>query len=301
MSEMTVPWRTYDVRALPGDSAFLLDDGRQALLHDSGFAFTGHAVADNIRRVLGDRPLDKILLSHSHYDHALGSVYVKRAYPMADIAAGAYAAGIFAKPTARAVMRDLDRKAALANGITDYDDRIDDIHADLPLSDGDLVPDTSFRVIALPGHTRCSVGYYDEGSGLLLSSETLGVYYGEDRYMPAFLVGYRMTLESFARARTLDISAMLLPHYGLIPRASAQEFLARSEQSTRDTAELVLRLIDDGADDAEILALYEARFYTDDMHAVYPPDAFRLNTSIMIALIRRECAPESSDRITREV
>ena len=288
-----LPWRVTDVRALPGDSAFLLDDGRQAFLYDSGFAFTGHAVADNIRRVLGSRPLNKILLSHSHYDHALGAVYVQHAYPTAQIAAGAYAAGIFAKPTARAVMRDLDRKAAAANGITDYDDLIDDIHADLSLSDGDTVPDTLFRVIALPGHTRCSVGYYDEDSGLLLSSETLGVYYGEDRYMPAFLVGYRMTLDAFVRARTLDISAMLLPHWGLIDRTSVREFLDRSEQSTRETAALVLRLISDGADDAEILARYEARFYTDEMHAVYPPDAFRLNTSIMIALIRRECAQGS--------
>ena len=73
-------------------------------------------------------------------------------------------------------MRDLDRKFAAANGVTEYEDLIDEIHADLPLSDGDIVPDTSFRVVALPGHTKCSVGYYDEQSGLLLSSETLGVY-----------------------------------------------------------------------------------------------------------------------------
>ena len=289
-----LPWRVTDVRALPGDSAFLLDDSRQALLYDSGFAFTGNAVADNIRQVLGDRSLDKILLSHSHYDHALGSVYVKRAYPTADIAAGAYAAGIFAKPRARAVMRDLDRKAAAAQGIFEYDDRIDDLHTDLALNDGDFVPDTPFRAIALPGHTKCSVGYYDAQSGLLLSSETLGVYYGADLYMPAFLVGYQMTLDSFARAKSLDISAMLLPHYGLIDRAASAEFLARSEQSTRDTAAFVLRLIADGADDREILSRYEALFYTDTIRPVYPPDAFRLNTSIMIALIRRECA-DSAD------
>ena len=50
-----------------------------------------------------------------------------------------------------------------------------------------------------------------------------------------------------------------------------------------------------GADDREILSRYEALFYTDTIRPVYPPDAFRLNTSIMIALIRRECA-DSADR-----
>ena len=70
-----------DVRALPGDSAFLVDDGKTAILYDSGFAFTGEAVAEKIAAALGDRSLDYIFLTHSHYDHALGAAYVLRAYP----------------------------------------------------------------------------------------------------------------------------------------------------------------------------------------------------------------------------
>ena len=283
-----MPWRITDVRVLPGDSAFLLDDGKTTILYDSGYAFTGYGVADNVCRVLGERPLDHIVLSHSHYDHALGSVYVRRRYPDAKIAVGAYAAGIFAKPTARAVMRDLDRKCAALHGISDYEDCIDDLCADYALNDGERVPGTDFRVIALPGHTRCSVGFYDGNTGLLLSSETLGVYYGDGIYMPAFLVGYQMTLDAFARAKTLAIDAMLLPHHGLVGREQAAEFLARSEQSTRETADCILRLIDDGADNGEILARYEERFYTDAVREKYPPDAFRLNTSIMIGVVRRE-------------
>ena len=74
-----------DVRALEGDSAFLIDDGKTSVLCDSGFAFTGARVADNIRNVLGSRGLDYIFLTHSHYDHALGSVYAKKAYPDAKV------------------------------------------------------------------------------------------------------------------------------------------------------------------------------------------------------------------------
>lgn len=73
--------RITDVRAVPADSAFLVDDGETAILYDSGFAFTGNAVAQNVRRALGDRPLDFIFLTHSHYDHALGAVYVKQVFP----------------------------------------------------------------------------------------------------------------------------------------------------------------------------------------------------------------------------
>ena len=71
-----------DVRCQKGDAAFLLDDGKTAVLYDTGFGFTGYNVADNIKKVLGDRPLDYIFLTHSHYDHALGAPYVVRAYPV---------------------------------------------------------------------------------------------------------------------------------------------------------------------------------------------------------------------------
>lgn len=60
------PITVTDVRAVPGDCAFLLDDGKTALLYDTGFAFTGYQIAGNIQRVLGSRSLDYILLTHSH-------------------------------------------------------------------------------------------------------------------------------------------------------------------------------------------------------------------------------------------
>lgn len=285
------PFTVTDVRALPGDSAFLLDNGQTALLCDSGFAFTGERISDNIAEVLGSRSLDVILLTHSHYDHALGSVSVRRRYPTAKTVAGAHAAAVFAKPTARAIMRDLDRKWAAKNGITDYPDHIDDLTADITVQDNDIITcgDTRFRVISLPGHTRCSVGYYAEDCGLLIGCETLGVYLGGELYMPSCLVGYEMTLASFARADALDIRHMLIPHFGLIGADEAKTYLSRSEQVTRETAESFLSLMKRGLDDAEILDRYRRNVYTDEIAPFYPEDAFLLNSSIMISLIRREC------------
>ena len=71
-----------DVRVLPGDAGFLIDDGKTSILYDCGFAFTGEKLAQNVKNLLGNRNLDFIFLTHSHYDHALGSVYVKEIYPI---------------------------------------------------------------------------------------------------------------------------------------------------------------------------------------------------------------------------
>lgn len=85
----------YDVRVQPGDSSFLLDDGETAILYDTGFGFTGFGVVENIKKHLGERRLDYIFLTHSHYDHALGSAYIIQRYPETKVVAGAYAASIF--------------------------------------------------------------------------------------------------------------------------------------------------------------------------------------------------------------
>ena len=58
-----------DVRVHPGDSGFLVDDGETSILYDSGFAFTGEGMVGKIKEQIGDRKLDFIFLTHSHYDH----------------------------------------------------------------------------------------------------------------------------------------------------------------------------------------------------------------------------------------
>lgn len=279
-----------DVRAVPGDAAFLLDDGQTAVLYDTGFAFTGFRVADNIKRVLGDRPLDYILLTHSHYDHAAGSAYIAKRYPDTKIVAGEYAAKIFAKPTARNAMRELDRKAAAQNGVTEYPDLFDDLRVDIPVRDGDTVRcgRLEFTVIALPGHTKCSVGYYLKEEKLLLSCETLGVYFGQGTYLPSCLVGYKKALDSMEKAKKLEIDKLLLPHYGL-SHESADQYLQKAEAVCRATAERMLSLRKQGLTREEIVDIFVADYHKPHVAPVYPIDAFRLNTGIMADLIAREC------------
>ena len=47
-----------DVRAKDGDSAFLIDDGHTAIVYDSGFAFTGFEVVENIKKVLDEANIE---------------------------------------------------------------------------------------------------------------------------------------------------------------------------------------------------------------------------------------------------
>jgi len=285
-----------DVRILPGDSGFLIDDGVTSILFDTSFAFTGYQMAEKVNELLGERKLDYIFLSHSHYDHVVGAPYVLKYYPEATVVAGEYAAKIFAKPTARAIMRDLDRKYAETCGVTEYEDLIDELKVDVTVNDGDTIKcgDMTFTVVSLPGHTKDSIAFYLQENKFLLGSETLGVYFGEGTYLPFFLVGYQMSLDSFEKVKAMDIDSMLLPHYGVADKERTERFLRKAEESFRDTAEKIVAIFKNGGTVEDGIEYYKERFYKDNVKPTYPVNAFRLNTSIMVELIKKELVDEAA-------
>lgn len=279
-----------DVRVNPGDSAFLLDDGKTSILYDTGFGFTGFAVADKIRDILGDRKLDYIFLTHSHYDHALGSAYILRRYKNATVVAGKYAAEIFQRASAKRVMEELDRKCAVANGVEYGEFLGDELRVDIAADDGDVIQagDMRFKVLHLPGHTRCSVGFYCEELGLLLSSETIGVYDGDKLIVPSFLVSYKDTLTSIDKVLELKINKLLSPHLGILNEEQTRFFLQNCLESNRSSAQLISSLLEQGLQDNEIIARFKEVYWKGYIRDIYPEDAVDLNTSIMIKLIRTE-------------
>ena len=286
-----------DVRALPGDSAFLIDDGKTAVLYDSGFAFTCAAIIENIKMVLGSRPVDYILLTHSHYDHVLGVPQLLEEYPNAKVVASAYAAQVFERASAKAAMCKLNRKSAQQFAMQPGDPDVNKLKVDLVVNDGDQLHCGSivFTALHLPGHTKCSVGYYLAEKKLLLSVETLGVYFGKDTYLPAFLVGYALTLASFQKVSRLAIERILLPHCGIVEREQAAEFLKKAEAAARETAQTIVQMYLCGKTKAEIYDFLAARDYKDHVRPVYPEEAFRMNTQLMIELAVKELAAEEND------
>lgn len=282
--------KIYDVRVHPGDSAFLIDDGKTAIMYDSGFGFTGYDVADKIEKILGNRKLDFIFLTHSHYDHALGSVYALEKWPEAKVVAGEYAAKIFAKPTAKAVMRDLDRKFADTCGVGEYEDLIDNLKVDIPVSDGDkiIAGEMEFVAVNLPGHTKCSVGYYCAAEKLLLGSETVGVFNGEDDVIPSYLVGYRMAMDSIEKLGDFEICNVLVPHFGLLEGEKARLYFEKAKISNEKITEKIVEMLKAGKSKEQIAEAYKEEYYHGYIKKIYPIDAMELNTGIMINLIEKE-------------
>ncbi len=279
-----------DVRVQQGDSAFLIDDGKTSILYDTGFGFTGYGVAEKIRSILGERQLDYIFLTHSHYDHALGSAYILRVFPNAKVAAGSYAAEIFRREGAKKLMRELDAKHAAACGAGEYEFLGDELRVDIPCDNGDEIQagDLRFRVLNMVGHTKCSVAFYCEEHSLLLTCETTGVYDGDRAILPSYLVSYQSSLAAIDLMTSLKVSRLVAPHLGLLDGQQTQFYLSNARRCAEEACEFFAQRLRSGKTDNEIVADFREKYYHGYVREIYPIAAMELNTTIMAGLIRNE-------------
>lgn len=282
--------KVYDVRYKKADSGFLIDNGETSILYDSGFGFTGYELAENVKKVLGNRKLDYIFLTHSHYDHVLGSAYVLRSYPEAKVVAGNYASGIFKRDGAKKTMKELDRKYAASCGVTEYEFLADELRTDICVKEGDIIHagEMEFEVLDLPGHTKCSIGFYSRENGFFLSSETLGVYDGKSVILPSYLVSYSSSIKSIDKVSKLKIKNILMPHLGMLNQEQTDFFLNNMKSDSEKIAQDILKSILLGKTNNEIVDKFKQKYWHDYIKEIYPEAALELNTNIMIELIRNE-------------
>lgn len=279
-----------NVKVLPADSGFLLDTGKTSILYDSGFAFTGNSLVANIEKELGERELDYIFLTHSHYDHAPGSMYAARRYKNAKVVAGEYATKIFSKASARALMKELDAAYAKENGIYEYENLIDDLHVDIPVTDGTIINagELEVEVLHLPGHTKCSVGFYCRDKKFLMGTESLGVFGTGNVVMPSYLVGYKMVIDSIKRVTELPLEHILVPHWGVLSGDECRHYLKNAMDNAVNTANLILKGYKSGKNDSELVDDLRNLYYKDYIADIYPIKAFELNSKITVSLIKKE-------------
>ncbi len=296
VSGINVNYEVTNVGPAIGGEAMLMVTPTVSILVDTGYGFCGNQLVENIKKVLGDRKLDFIFLSHSHYDHVLGSPYCKRQWPDAKIVTTEYALKVMQKDSARATMKKLNAFAAKVFKVAEYEDLTDSLTADILVKEGDIVEAGEFRfkVMEFPGHTRDSIGFYDEKEKLLLSCETNGVYVGDDEMVPQYLVGYQITLDSMDKGLALDIQYMLLSHYDIIIGDRCMKLLRRAREMAVIGAEEVMEGYRSGLNEQELIDVVKKRYYTDYARAIQPEAAFDENAKYMIPMVIKELSEKQN-------
>jgi len=280
-----------NVGPVAGGEAFLLRAKDCNILFDTGFGCGGDLLVQRLRNELEDQALDYILLSHSHYDRAPAAAWCIQEWPTCKIVAGYKTKSVFSRPGAIATMRRLDSAASEKFNIHSSKDYFDKLRVDIPLSDGEsfVAGNNSITLLQLPGHTNCSVGYWLPDCGLLMSSESLGVYVpGSQFVVSALLTGFSIGIESIKRCADLPIEHMLIPHCGLIHGAECHRFLQCSLEQNYSIQTNVRKLIDQGFNREELRIFLKDYLYRGAAREIQPEEAFDENSGYIIDTMIRE-------------
>ena len=285
------------VMAAPGGHASLLLTPQTAILIDSGYAFSAPRMIEMLKQHLQGRPLDYILLTHSHYDHASGSVYCRDVWPNLQVIGSEYAQYVFTRPGALRVIREMNQTGCALYGDGTFVDKLDDLRIDIALGDMEALQLGDVRIQALhtPGHTRDSVSYYWEEAGLLIASETTGTMPNPPVVNPEYLIGYQMTLDAIDRLAALQADAVQLPHRRnlLVGRDEVEDFFRRSRYWAVETKNRVIAAYRQGQNKQQLMNIIKDMYYVREKAKGQPEDAFMLNASYTVPMLVKECTGDS--------
>lgn len=204
--ELLPDWVIWQQRLFP-DANFLLIDGREPALIDSGFV--GHADETAAWVDARTRSLHRVVNTHWHADHVGGNALLQ-----------ARGAGITASAPDAAALARRDPGCCVAEYL---DQPVAPYTVDDPLVDGRIVRlgDTDWQVVHTPGHTPGHLALWQPDHGLLVVGDALSDY--DVGWVNIALDGPDAAAAAAASLQRLaDLTPrVILPAHGPIPADAA--------------------------------------------------------------------------------
>lgn len=287
------------VTAGHGGEALLIRGSEKTALLDCGMAYCGRELAENLRQALEERPLDYIILSHSHYDHIGALPYVKQAYPKAVTLGAEHAQKILARPGARKLMKELGEVAREKYRPGSCEEiPTDGLKVDRIIGEGDGISlgERTLTVMETKGHTDCSLSFFLKPDSILFASESTGILEKLDYVHTPILKSYEDAMESFYKCRACGAKSIVLPHFGLIPQDFNETYWKLYEKELADKMAYLTALVRRGLSEEAILHQYLEKYWDPVKAQEQPYEAFAINSQhivkVLLQTIKTGCKPE---------
>ncbi len=277
----------------PGGDALVIIGSKKTAVLDCGMAYCAYEMAQKVKSALGDRPLDYMLSSHTHYDHIGGLGYLRKEWPNIISVGNAHAQAVLKRQGALKAIRELSESAAkkyMGERYAPLEYSDEDLRIDFVVEDGDTISlgDRSLLVLETPGHTNCSLSYYLKEDKFLFPSESIGCYVGKRHMVSPILTGFQDTVTSIERCRALEPEGVCSPHYGIVRNITPEQYFDLAMEAALDMKDFILELSGKGMEQEEMILACKERYWKGETANEQPLMAFLINTKAAIAVICKE-------------
>lgn len=271
-----------------GGEAFLYLGKEKTVLHDCGMACFHEELIKNMELELLGRPLDYILLSHTHYDHMGALPYVLERWPEAKVCGSQKAASVFKREGAVNMIVSMGKSAADFYGKNPENVHVQGLRVDIVLKDCDeisLGADEVLVAYETKGHTDCSMSYFIKPAGLLFASESTGVLESEKKMHTSVLKSFDESFDAAHRLKNLPIEYLVIPHFGLVGEETKEKYFDWYIDEATAERNLIENCIEQGMSADEIFEEHKKVYWNEVRAKNHPYRAYKMNTEIIIKML----------------
>lgn len=207
---------------------YLFKGQREAVIFEGGTGAMGPLVRQQMEQLgIGAELVKQVVIPHAHPDHVMAVPLFREIFPGLTVAASAEAAKTLSTEKAISYFCKIDEAlthSLLGAGLIAEEHRPKPlakkrIAVDRVIAEGDTitVDGISLDVLETPGHSECSLSFYEPGGRILLSSDATPYYLPEDNcWWPDYFAGLAAYVGSLERLAGLDVEILCLGHNGVV-------------------------------------------------------------------------------------
>ena len=224
---------------------YLVSGGSEYMLVGGGMI---HIVPDVLEQLeqfeIEQEKITRIVILHAHFDHSGIVPYFKEKWPWVRVAASSRAKELLV------TQKVIQSMSMLNEGVLSMYQREDEaknlgisfseIEVEEVLNDKDRFNcgDLNFEVLAVPGHSTCSIALYLESEKVLFASDAGGIPSPEGVSCAANS-NFDLYQQSLERMSKYDVEVHLPEHYGALVGDDARSFLPESIKNAAETRALM--------------------------------------------------------------
>lgn len=246
----------------PPVAPIYLLDGDEPILFDGGFTTLSYLYEKGLKKILKDRSPVHLFITHSHFDHIGAISHIKSIWPDIKISATKKCRDILSKDNAVQLMRKLSDESTKGFHRMSfkplYEKPFEPFDVDnliCPDQKISISPGLSIIPLNTPGHTWDFMSYFIPEKKILIASEAVAVYEGNDDIQPEFLVDASAYLESLKKLKKFDINILCAGHFAVFTDEDAINHIDQSINATINYRFMVENLLCEESGDVDRVAI----------------------------------------------